>query len=70
MLFAAACAATIPAGTAAAAPVPFGHPCSAVNGVRFCPTSADVQRVKSFDGVPLDVDVTPRRPATARSRRS
>jgi fermentation-respiration switch protein FrsA (DUF1100 family) len=55
----AACAAAIPAGTAAAVtPLPFGHPCSAVNGVRFCPTSADALRVKSFDGVPLDVDVT------------
>jgi pimeloyl-ACP methyl ester carboxylesterase len=26
--------------------------------VRFCPTSALAQRVSSFDGAPLDVDVT------------
>jgi pimeloyl-ACP methyl ester carboxylesterase len=45
----------------AAAPAklaPFGHPCTLENGVFFCPTSSDSQRVKSFDGVPLDVDVT------------
>jgi predicted acyl esterase len=28
------------------------------NGVRFCPTSTLEQRVATFDGVPLDVDVT------------
>jgi predicted acyl esterase len=43
---------------AAAAPAPFGHGCKAQNGVRFCPTEALAQRVPSFDGVPLDVDVT------------
>ncbi len=37
---------------------PFGHPCKAENGVRFCPTETLAQRVPSFDGVPLDVDVT------------
>ena len=58
MLLVAAFAAALPAGAAAAPPDPFGHPCSAVSGVRFCPTSLDAQRVKSFDGVPLDVDVT------------
>jgi fermentation-respiration switch protein FrsA (DUF1100 family) len=41
-----------------AAPAPFGHPCQAQNGVRFCPTSSSAQRVRTFDGVPLDVDVT------------
>jgi predicted acyl esterase len=46
-----------PAG-AATAPEPFGHPCTAQNGVRFCPTTTLEQRVPSFDGVPLDVDVT------------
>jgi hypothetical protein len=47
------------AGAAAAAqPAPFGHSCHAQNGVRFCPTSTSAQRVRSFDGVPLDVDVT------------
>ena len=46
-------------GSAAAAPAnPFGHVCSPQNGVLFCPTAADAQRVPSFDGVPLDVDVT------------
>jgi predicted acyl esterase len=37
---------------------PFGHSCTAQNGVRFCPTSSLTKRVASFDGVPLDVDVT------------
>jgi fermentation-respiration switch protein FrsA (DUF1100 family) len=39
-------------------PAPFGHACKAQNGVRFCPTEGLGQRVASFDGVPLDVDVT------------
>jgi pimeloyl-ACP methyl ester carboxylesterase len=43
---------------AASPPAPFGHACVAQNGVRFCPTASDAQRVPSFDGVPLDVDVT------------
>jgi predicted acyl esterase len=43
---------------AAAEPAPFGHPCKAQNGVRFCPTEGLSQRVPTFDGVPLDVDVT------------
>src|SRR5438876_4140731 len=37
---------------------PFGHPCTPQNGVDFCPTANDSQRVPSFDGVPLDVDAT------------
>jgi fermentation-respiration switch protein FrsA (DUF1100 family) len=38
---------------------PFGHPCVAQDtGVRFCPTSNSAPRVRSFDGVPIDVDVT------------
>lgn len=37
---------------------PFGHACTAENGVRFCPTADLASRVPSFDGVPLDVDVT------------
>ncbi|MBV9213247.1 MAG: alpha/beta fold hydrolase [Actinobacteria bacterium] len=41
-----------------AIPSPFGHVCTAQNGVFFCPTASDSQRVPSFDGVPLDVDVT------------
>ncbi len=39
-------------------PAPFGHACTAENGVRFCPTTGLEQRVPSFDGVPLDADVT------------
>ncbi|MGE5407139.1 MAG: CocE/NonD family hydrolase [Syntrophothermus sp.] len=46
------------AGAAAAPPAPFGHACSLENGVRFCPTKTLAERVPSFDGVPLDVDVT------------
>ena len=41
-----------------AAPEPFGHTCQAQNGVRFCPTTSRSERVPTFDGVPLDVDVT------------
>jgi X-Pro dipeptidyl-peptidase-like protein len=37
---------------------PFGHACTLENGVRFCPSVSLAQRVRSFDGVPLDVDVT------------
>jgi fermentation-respiration switch protein FrsA (DUF1100 family) len=39
-------------------PTPLGHACKAQNGVRFCPTETLIQRVPSFDGVPLDADVT------------
>ena len=42
----------------AAPPDPFGHACAPQNGVMFCPTALDTERVPSFDGVPLDVDVT------------
>src|ERR1051326_8660811 len=42
---------------AAAAPAPFGRTCSPAQGVRFCPGTVST-RVPSFDGVPLDVDVT------------
>ena len=48
----------LPAGAAASSDAPFGHACTAQNGVRFCPTADDSQRVPSFDGVPIDVDVT------------
>jgi predicted acyl esterase len=47
-----------PAAAQAAPPLPFGHSCVPQNGVVFCPTANDAQRVPSFDGVPLDVDVT------------
>jgi predicted acyl esterase len=44
--------------SAAGAPAPFGHECKSENGVRFCPAEGLSQRVPSFDGVPLDADVT------------
>jgi fermentation-respiration switch protein FrsA (DUF1100 family) len=44
--------------SAAGEPAPFGHACKAENGVRFCPTETLAQRVPTFDGVPLDADVT------------
>ena len=47
-----------PVAAEAAPPKPFGHACTPLNGVVFCPTSDDAQRVPSWDGVPLDVDVT------------
>jgi predicted acyl esterase len=47
-----------PTAAGAATPAPFGHACSVQNGVRFCPTVDSASRVPSFDGVPLDVDVT------------
>ena len=51
-------AALIVTSSAAAAPQPFGHSCTAQNGVRFCPTANTSQRIPTFDGVPLDADVT------------
>jgi predicted acyl esterase len=51
-----------PAANAAKKPVgepaPLDHSCSAENGVRMCATTGLTDRVPSFDGVPLDVDVT------------
>jgi pimeloyl-ACP methyl ester carboxylesterase len=41
-----------------AEPAPFGHACSPLEGVRFCPTADLAGRVPSFDGTLLDVDVT------------
>lgn len=57
---AAGCIAAAPAAAAPNIPViaPFGHPCVPQDGVLFCPTQNDSQRVKTFDGVPIDVDVT------------
>jgi fermentation-respiration switch protein FrsA (DUF1100 family) len=55
--------AALPAA-ASAALAPFGHTCAArADGTRFCPTTdagagQTVDGVPSFDGVPLDVDVT------------
>jgi fermentation-respiration switch protein FrsA (DUF1100 family) len=41
-----------------AEPAPFGHACTPTNGVRFCPTTDLASRPVSFDGTPIDVDVT------------
>jgi pimeloyl-ACP methyl ester carboxylesterase len=41
-----------------AEPAPFGHTCTPANGVRFCPTPDLASRPASFDGTPIDVDVT------------
>jgi pimeloyl-ACP methyl ester carboxylesterase len=53
-----AAALAIPAAAQAADPAPFGHACTAQAGVRFCPAATLDQRVPSFDGTPIDVDVT------------
>lgn len=42
----------------ALAQAPFGHACVAQNGVRFCPTNTLAERIPSWDGTPLDIDVT------------
>lgn len=42
----------------AAAPEPFGLPCREKAGVRYCEMTSLQQRVASFDGVPIDLDVT------------
>jgi len=47
-----------PASAEAAPPAPFGHPCTPQDGVLFCPTATLADRVPSFEGTPLDVDVT------------
>ncbi|HEV2982714.1 MAG TPA: CocE/NonD family hydrolase, partial [Solirubrobacteraceae bacterium] len=52
------CALLAAPALAAAEPAPFGHKCKAEHGVRFCPTETLAQRVPSWDGVPLDADVT------------
>jgi pimeloyl-ACP methyl ester carboxylesterase len=46
------------APAAGSASAPLGHVCIPENGVRFCPAPDLASRVPSFDGVPLDVDVT------------
>src|SRR5918999_1927977 len=58
LLVSAAALLAVPGAAQAAPPNPFGHACVPQNGVLFCPTVSDAQRVPSFDGVPLDVDVT------------
>jgi predicted acyl esterase len=53
-----AAASVFAASAEAAPPLPFGHACVPEASVLFCPTASDGQRVASWDGVPLDVDVT------------
>jgi predicted acyl esterase len=55
---AAACGLLAAPSLAAAELTPFGHAYKVEHGVRFCPTSSLAERVPTFDGVPLDVDVT------------
>lgn len=55
---AAALLALLPSAASAADPTPFGHACTPQNGVWFCPTTDPATRPASFDGTPLDVDVT------------
>ncbi len=45
-------------GAEAAEPTPLGLRCAPLAGVRFCPGNSTTQRVPSFDGIPLDADVT------------
>lgn len=54
LIAAGAAAAVFAPPAAAAPPQPFGHSCQPQNGVLLCTGS----RVASFDGVPLDADVT------------
>jgi pimeloyl-ACP methyl ester carboxylesterase len=58
LLVTAAALLAVPGAAQAAPPNPFGHACTPQNGVLFCPTASDAERVPSFDGVPMDVDVT------------
>src|SRR3954447_9690165 len=58
-------AAALAAGALALAPAaaqadvaPFGHACTPANDIRFCPTPDLASRPHSFDGTPIDVDVT------------
>jgi fermentation-respiration switch protein FrsA (DUF1100 family) len=58
MVLAVLAALAFPSAAAAAPAAPFGHACEPRNGVLFCPTRTLADRVPSFDGAPLDVDVT------------
>ncbi len=54
----AACALLAVPSLASAELKPLGHACKSEHGVRFCPTGTLAERVPTFDGVPLDADVT------------
>ncbi|MEZ5076863.1 MAG: CocE/NonD family hydrolase [Solirubrobacterales bacterium] len=47
-----------PAGAATPSLQPLGHECTPLDAVWFCPNPGRATRTPSFDGVPLDVDVT------------
>jgi X-Pro dipeptidyl-peptidase-like protein len=47
-----------PATATAATPSPFAHACAEQHGVQFCPATGLDDRVPTWDGVPLDVDMT------------
>jgi predicted acyl esterase len=48
----------VPATASAAPPEPFGLACAPRASTLFCPAVGDSERVPSFDGTPIDVDVT------------
>jgi len=58
VLLAALAAGAAAAPVQAAEPKPLGLACAPRDGVRFCPAETAAQRVPSWDGVPIDVDVT------------
>ncbi|HEX2086736.1 MAG TPA: CocE/NonD family hydrolase [Solirubrobacteraceae bacterium] len=58
LLAAATVVAALAPAAAHAEPRPFDHRCVPRDGVRWCPTDALERRVPSFDGTPIDVDVT------------
>lgn len=51
-------AALASAAPALADPAPFGHPCQLQYGVRYCPTMPRTGNVRTWDGTPIDVDVS------------
>src|SRR3954470_24445494 len=57
-LIAAVAATLILPAAASADPAPLGLGCAPKGGVRFCQGNGSTQRVTTFDGVPLDADVT------------
>src|SRR3954449_5825673 len=57
-LIAAVAATLILPAAASADPAPLGLGCAPKAGVRFCQNNGSTQRIATFDGVPLDADVT------------
>ncbi|MEI6663169.1 MAG: alpha/beta fold hydrolase [Actinomycetes bacterium] len=50
--------AAMTAAASASEPTPFGNSCTAERGIRWCPATDLSQRPTSFDGTPIDADVT------------